>query len=126
METIYVPVRRYHRIDGWRGYSIPANAVAGGSDTGGWEDSPCRPETVLGEVKRLRREVLHPAGIKSRLRWGSTSNVFCGKRWLVVSSSDFGKAAPLVDAWMKENDASLRRLHDADLDQCKRILNDLG
>lgn len=106
---------RYHRIDGWRGYSIPATALVGASDTGGWEDSPCRSEDALAEIRRFRREVLRPAGIKSRTRWGQTSNVFCAKRWVVVSPADFARAVPLTLAWVEANKFSTRLIHDAEL-----------
>ena len=88
---------RYYRIDGWRGFMIPGAAVAGASDTGGWEDSPCPTRGVRAEIDRLRKEVLRPAGINSRMRAGASSNVFCGKRWITVSPEDWPRAKALVD-----------------------------
>lgn len=116
---MFRPVRRYHRIDGWRGYPIPALAVAGCSDTGLWSDSPCPTTVAVAEIRRLQGECLRPAGIKSRSGFGRSSNVFCAKRWVRVSAGDFSRAAELVSAWLVANDRGLRLLHDADLDKCK-------
>lgn len=106
--------RRYHRIDGWRGYSIPGTAIAGASDTGSWAASPCPSDKVKAEIQFFQREVLRPAGIKSRQRFGSSSNVFCGKRWLCVVAGDWPKAARIAQEWISANDHSLRYLHTAD------------
>lgn len=107
---------RYHRIDGWRGYSIPEYAVAGASDCGRFSDSPAPTDQVEEELKRFRREVLRPAGIHSRLLAGSTSNVFCGKRWITVRAEDFTHAAQLTMEWMESNRDTTKYIHDADLD----------
>lgn len=104
---------RYHRMDGWRGYSIPGTAVAGASDTGTWPDSPCPTPQVMAEIQRFRKEVLRPAGIPSRLRGGATSNVFCGKRWVCVRADDWPRAIELADAWLKAHGSDTRFLHDA-------------
>lgn len=114
--TLTNPQRRYNRIDGWRGYWIPALAVAGVSDTGAYSDSPCPSEKVAKEFNRLRKEVLRPAGINSRTLWGNTSNLFCAKRWLVVSREDFPRAAALVAEWLEENRHITSYVHDANLD----------
>lgn len=105
---------RYHRIDGWRGYRIPANAVAGASDTGMWEDSPAPSNKVAAEVRKVGR-VLNAAGIKYRTRFGTTSNVFAGKRWIVVREGDFDRAARLMADYIRDHDSELRYVHDADL-----------
>lgn len=90
---------RYHKLDGWRGYAIPQYAVAGSSDTGMAYDSPARSVDAKAEIERVRAEVLRPAKIRSRVEFGRTSNVFAGKRWVVVHSRDYAKAEPLVRAW---------------------------
>lgn len=113
--TLTNPKRRYNKIDGWRGYWVPALAVAGVSDTGTYADSPCPSNEVNLELCRLRQEVLRPAGIKSRTRWGNSSNLFCSKRWLVVSQVDFAKAATLVSAWLEDNRRTTFYIHDANL-----------
>lgn len=106
---------RYHRIDGWRGYSIPGTAIIGSSYTGEFEDSPAPGALVAQEIRRFRKEVLIPAGIKSRTRWGNSSNLFCSKCWICVSPDDFYRAAALADKWLTENDRNLHYLHDAAL-----------
>lgn len=111
------PVRRYHRIDGWSGYAVPALAIAGASDTGTWSDSPAPSPEVKAELARFQREVLSPAGIRSRTRFGTSSNVFCGKRWLTVGRDDFARAAQLAVDWLAAHRSDTRYIHDADLDQ---------
>jgi hypothetical protein len=109
--------RRYHRIDGWRGYYVPRLAIVGASYTGEWEDSPCKGVDLALEINRFRREVLRPLNIKSTGIWGESSNVFCQKRWVCVAEVDFIRAAEATVEWMRENDRSLKLLHDADLNQ---------
>lgn len=104
------PVRRYHRLDGWRGYPVPALAVLGASVYDDHSD-----QQVAKEVSKFRREVLRPLGIKSRGRWGQTSNVFCGKWWICIPREQFKQAAVATLEWLKKNDRELQYLHDADL-----------
>ena len=85
MEITLPRKARYHRIDGWRGYSIPRLAVVGASDTGMWGDSPCKSTDAKAEIRRFQREALRPLGIKSRTRGGGTSNVFCDMLFLRTS-----------------------------------------
>lgn len=112
---IVEPVRRYNRIDGWRGYSVPACAVVGASDTGTSPDSPCPSGVVAAELARIGKEVLHPLGIKYRTVWGESSNCFCAKRWLVVKKASFNTAAYAVLKWLDEHDSDTEYVHDADL-----------
>jgi hypothetical protein len=114
--TLTNPKRRYHKIDGWRGYWVPALAIAGASDTGTYSDSPCPSNEVTKELNRLRKEVLRPAGIASRTRWGNSSNLFCAKKWLAVSQADFARAAILVKEWLDENRRNTSYIHDANLE----------
>lgn len=111
--TLQNPQRRYNKIDGWRGYWVPALAVAGSSDTGSYPDSPCPSSEVNKELTRIRKEVLLPLGIKSRSRIGNSSNLFCVKRWLVVSKQDFQKAALAVVEWLNDNRSSTYFVHGA-------------
>lgn len=104
---------RYHRIDGWRGYVVPRLAVAGCSDTGMSSDSPCKSTDAKAEIHRFQREVLQPLGIKSRTQMGASSNVFCGKRWVVVQEKDFIVAATAALKWLAEHTADTRLIHDA-------------
>ena len=114
--TLTHPKRRYNKIDGWRGFWVPALAVAGSSDTGTYSDSPCPTPEVKAEINRIRKEVLLPAGIKSRSRFGNSSNLFCAKRWLVVAREDFEKAAILVNNWLYENRLTTSYVHNANQD----------
>jgi hypothetical protein len=104
---------RYHKIDGWRGYRIPGPAVAGASDTGNFDDSPCPSHEVKAELRRFVKECLTPAGIKARTRYGNSSNVFCTKRWIVVDAADWPRAFELANAWIEENKYNTRYIHDA-------------
>lgn len=107
--------QRYHRTDGWRGYSIPAKAIAGSSDTGMWDDSPAPSDKVKAELDRFRKEVLRANGIRSRIRHTQSSNVFMVKHWVVVSEEDFDRAAQLTVDWLDEHDDDLNYIHSADL-----------
>jgi len=112
---ITAPVRRYNRIDGWRGYYVPACAIVGASDTGTAHDSPCPSGEVKAELARFGREVLHPLGIKYRTVWGNSSNVFCAKRWIVVKKASFNTAAFAALKWLEEQHHSTSYIHDANL-----------
>lgn len=107
---------RYHRIDGWRGYRIPRLAIVGASDTGTWADSPAPTPDVKAELRRFQVEALRPAGIRSRTAGTHTTNVFAGKRWLVVDAADFSRAAQIAVDWLEMNRDSTHYIHDADLD----------
>lgn len=104
---------RYHRIDGWRGFMIPGTAVAGSSDTGMFSDSPCPSDAVKAEIRRFQRECLRPAGIKSRVRFGQSSNVFCGKRWVCVAAEEHARAMALANEWLEAHKADTHYIHDA-------------
>lgn len=116
-EFNYPEKSRYARIDGWRGYGVPRFAIIGASDTGEYEDSPAPSRDVKAEIRRFQREVLRPLGIKSRQRFGNSSNVFCAKRWLIVPRGSFCAAARAADEWLRENRYTTRFVHDAELDQ---------
>lgn len=103
---------KYHRIDGWRGYPIPARAVLGASDTGTEPDSPCPTPLVLAEIEGFRK-VLRAMHITSRLRVGPSSNVFMVKRWVVVSPADEGQAKSLAAAYLEATKNETRFIHDA-------------
>lgn len=104
---------RYHKIDGWRGYWIPGTAVAGASVAGTWYDSPAPSDNAAEEIERFRREALRSAGIRSRVRFGITSNVFVGKLWVTVAPRDYERAAALAADWLEANRYSTRYIHDA-------------
>jgi hypothetical protein len=116
MEMTVPRKTRYHRIDGWRGYTMPRLAVAGASDTGTWSDSPCRSGDVMAEIIRFQEEVLKPMKIKSTVVQGDSSNVFCTKHWITVSQKDFVRAAAATLKWLKEHKYDTEYIHDADLE----------
>ena len=92
---------KYVRIDGWRGYLEPVNAIAGCNDTGTSEDSPCNSYVAAAEInsflKKLRKEK-----IKYRTTWGNSSNVFMNKRFVCVGLKDRIKAQELAYEHMDE------------------------
>jgi len=112
---ITLPVRRCNRIDGWRGYSVPACAVVGASDTSTFSDSPCPSDKVAAELTRFGKEVLHKLGIKYRTVYGKSSNVFCAKRWVVVNEASFNTAAFAALKWLEEHKEDTNFIHDANL-----------
>src|SRR5688572_26885876 len=67
---------RYVRTDGWRGYSVPVDAVAGANDTGDSHDSPCPSATATEELKMVTDRL-----DQEKILWietgANTSNVFC-------------------------------------------------
>lgn len=99
---------RYHRIDACRGYKIPGTAIAGASVY----DEHSEVNVAL-EIRKLRREVLIPNGIKSVGRWGNSSNVFCAKRWICVAIEDFYRAQALVGEWLEKNRLETQYIHNA-------------
>jgi hypothetical protein len=103
---------KYHRIDGWRGYPIPARAVLGASDCGTAPDSPCPTPIVLAEIAAFRK-VLRANKIVSRLRVGVSSNCFMIKRWVVVSPADEGQAKSIAAAYLEATKNETRFIHDA-------------
>ena|ERR1035437_7167734 len=112
---ITAPVRRYNRIDGWRGYMVPSCAIVGASDTGNTPDSPCPSPDVKKELARFGKEVLRPLGIKYKTRFGNSSNVFCTKRWLCVNKASFDVAARAALKWLEAHKFDTSYIHDANL-----------
>lgn len=100
-DTINTKVESYVRIDGWRGHTVPYFAVLGASDTGMWEDSPARSDTVESELAGMQ-ERLRKIGIRTYVAHSVTSNVFCMKRWLIVKGKDFPKAVNAVRGLSRE------------------------
>lgn len=81
----------YHKIDGWRGYSIPTLALYGASDCGTWSDSPAPSSSVLAELESMR-STLRSLGFKTRLAWTESSNAFMIKRWILIQGKDIERA----------------------------------
>jgi hypothetical protein len=105
--TIVVPHPTFVSYDAWRGHWVPLTVVCGASNTGGWDDSPCRPEKELQDF----RSHLQKHGIRSTLCWSATSNVFCTKEWVQVHPKHLHKARELFAAYEEEHETEF--LHDA-------------
>lgn len=106
---------RFHRGRcpwGRDSFRIPQFAVVGASDTGTYADSPARSEVAREELEGFRA-VLRANGIRSRLGWTLSGNVFMTKRWVVVHSKDYAEASRLAEEYLREHAADTRLLHDA-------------
>lgn len=110
---------RYHKIDGWRGYWIPQYAVAGARDTGTWPDSPCPTPEVKAELREFGK-MLRLHGVRYRTKFGVSSNVFCGKRYIVVHSRDYPRALGLARDWFAANNQFTRYIHECEGDDSHR------
>lgn len=102
--------KRWVASDGWRGREVPVNAVAGCSDTGSWDDSPCPSNVATAELNEAKG-ILKKAGIRYRTTWGTTSNIFCIHRYVVVAEEDVDKASQLVAEFVREHDERLQLLY---------------
>lgn len=106
---------RWHKgRDGWGrdSYPIPQYAVVGVSDCGGWSDSPAPTDAVKAELEQFR-VILRRHGIRSRLKYTQSGNLFMAKRWVVVHSRDFMRAMRLATASLKVYDRETHWIHDA-------------
>lgn len=111
---------RYHKIDGWRGYSIPDLAVAGSSYTGEFSDSPAPMKSVKPELERMR-SYLSKHGIDSEIKSSESSNAFMQKLWVVVKDKDdFSKAGKLANSWLEKHKSDTVNIHDADIPKGKK------
>lgn len=98
---LFDETKTYIQTDGWRGYQQPVYAVCGANDTGMWEDSPCRTDVCLDEIKQAQKAL---GGIKSKVVVTETSNVFCVHRYLIVPPSEIGVAKERIKKWWEDND----------------------
>ena len=87
---------------GYRGCLTPINAVAGSADTGNWDDSPCPSNDVTAELNAIKK-ALKQAGINYKSTWGSSSNLFCIHRFLVVAEEDVALGKQVVQEWLDSN-----------------------
>ena len=94
-KTINTTKNRYVRIDGWRGYVEPVNAIGGCNDTGTWSDSPCNSDVAQAEIKSFTKK-LRQNNIRYRTTWGNSSNVFMNKRYVCVHKDDREKGLELA------------------------------
>src|SRR5690349_9190507 len=106
---------RYHKgSDPWgRGsYPIPQYAVIGASDTGTWADSPANSHVAATELEDFRK-VLRTHGIRSRISYTQSGNIFMVKLWVVVNSRDFARGERLAKAYLKRMHDRTRLIHEA-------------
>ena len=111
---------RFHKgSDGWGrdSYEIPEYAVAGSSNCGMYSDSPAPSDRVKHELDRLQLYLKTHHKIFSHVETTQSGNVFMVKNWVVVKSSDFERAVPIVVEWLEEHRSETRYIHDADLDE---------
>ena len=101
--------------DAWgRGRVIqPIYAVAGSNDTGMWSDSPCPSDKVTYELDMMKME-LEKAGIPSKEAGTPSSNVFMGRRWIVVPVEKYPEAKKIADKFIKEHEADTKYIYGAD------------
>jgi hypothetical protein len=109
----WITKKKWISTDAWRGYEQPMFAVAGARDTGTWSDSPCPSGEVNRELQDLA-SFLRKKGVRVRMSSGQSSNVFMGKRWLVVPASHYAMAKRLVRSYITANKSETRYIHDAD------------
>ena len=86
---------KYGKIDGWRGYLEPINAIAGCNYTGMTEDSPCPSDVAEAEINSFLQK-LRKEKIKYRTTWGNSSNVFMHRKFVCVSPKDKLKAQAMA------------------------------
>ena len=68
---------KVYRMDAWRSWLEPVNAVGGCNFTDEWHDTA--KKEVDSFCKKLRQ-----AKIKNRCVWGNSSNVFCMHKYICV------------------------------------------
>ena len=81
--------------DGWRGYDEPFAAICGANDTGMWSDSPC-PSNVRERELEEAKTALAAQGIRTRVVFTNSSNVFCTHVYLVAKVKDAPKGREIV------------------------------
>ncbi len=87
--------KQWVQTDGWRGYEEPIYWVAGANDTGDYYDSPCPSGKATEELKSVK-SILRENKIRYREVATNSSNVFCLKRYIIVSPADIEKAKQVV------------------------------
>lgn len=105
--------KKWISTGGYRGYAQSSYAVAGSSDTGTWEDSPCPSSKVIKELNDFQ-DYLKQKGIKSTIKTTKSSNVFMVKRWVVTKPEDFNEAKKLANQYLEEKKIETQYIHEAD------------
>lgn len=104
--NVFSMEKRYHKIDGWRGFEEYVYGVVAGNDTGTWDDSPCNSNVVERELNAVISK-LHNAGIKTKRVTMPTSNVFCVSHQIIVKIKDVDAARKIVTEHLENNDTSI-------------------
>jgi hypothetical protein len=91
---------KYVRIDGWRGYSEPINAIGGCNDTGTWEDSPCPSHVRKSELDGFKK-ILKQNKIRFKQLVTQSSNVFCQHVYVLVHPIDRERGLELSEDYSK-------------------------
>jgi hypothetical protein len=94
MKTISTK-KHWISTDAWRGYEKPINAVCGANNTGNWSDSPCPENDCVSEIAKARK-VLKSNGIKTKLVWCRSSNLFCVHAYLLTYPENIDWAKELI------------------------------
>jgi hypothetical protein len=82
--------------DGWYYRLEPIYAICGVNDTGSDFDSPCPSELASKELD-LVKKILRKNKIRYITKSVPTMNIFCIKRFIIVSEEDKYKALRLID-----------------------------
>lgn len=107
----FTSLKKYIRLDGWRGYMQPVYAVAGANDTGMANDSPCPSNVCHNELKGVR-SMLRKNGIKTRELVCESSNIFCIHRYVITKIEDFARAKTLMGEYFAKVKASTSLLYE--------------
>ena len=91
---------KWVRIDGWRGYSEPINAIGGCNHTGNYEDSPCPTSVVKSELDGFKK-ILKQNKIRFKQLVTQSSNVFCQHVYVLVHPIDRERGLELSEEYSK-------------------------
>jgi len=126
--AIFSRKKSWVSYDAWRGHEQPVYAVVGASDSGMWSDSPAPSDISKSEINAVR-SFLKKNGVHTQEVHSATSNVFTGKRWVIVPPEEYEKAKALAGKYLQEHEKDTRLLHEADVllkEHKKRKLKDVS
>lgn len=96
----------WHSTSGWRGNEEPRFAVCGVSDTGMWDDSPCRTDVGQAELK-IAKGILKKVNIPMKMKTCASSNVFQVLHYIVVPPMYLDTAKELVREYIDNEQTDL-------------------
>lgn len=91
---------KWVKLDGWRGYIEPINAVGGCNHTGDWDDSPCPTRVVKSELGEFKR-ILKQNKIRFRQLVTQSSNLFCQHVYILVNPEQREQGLELAKEYSK-------------------------